>query len=58
MISNLIKTSKDLYVSNQIRFRLIFLPLDLGTTSLHIRDFYYLVNTLTNKADICIKEKF
>lgn len=69
MILNLVYTSKDLNTSHQIRFKLIYLLLDLGIISLYIEDIYYLFNVLTsvksiikfivfNKVDIETKEKY
>ena len=57
MISNLVYTSKDFCTSNQIRFRSIYLLLGLSAIGLHTRNLCYLVNTLTNKIDIYIREK-
>ena len=61
MISNLAYTSKNLYVSNELKFKPICLLSSLNTISLYTKSFYYLVNTLTytiNTADIYIREKF
>ena len=58
IILNLTYTSKNFYISNQVRFRSVCSPSGLSVTGLHIRDFYYFVNTLTDKIYIYIKEKF
>ena len=47
MISDLVYTSSGLYLSNQVKSRLIGLLLGLSTTSLYTRNFYYPVNVLT-----------
>ena len=46
MILNLAYTSKNIYISNQIKFELIYL-LDLGAIGLYTKDFYNLINALT-----------
>ncbi len=68
MILDLAYTSRDLYISNQVKSRPTYLS-DLGFIGLHIRVFCYLVNVLTfiqsvywqnnytDKADVCIREK-
>ena len=58
MILDLAYIRKDLYISNQVKSKPMYLPSGLSTTSLYIRDLYYLINTLTNKADVCTKKKF
>ena len=58
MILDLVYTSRDFYVSNQVIFRPMYLLLGLTATNLYIKNFCYLVNTLTNKANIHIKKKF
>ncbi len=58
MILDLTYISRNFYVSNQVKCRPMYLLSDLNATGLYIRDFYHLVNTLTHKADIRIKEKF
>ena len=61
MILNLVYISKNLYTSNQVRFKSIYLLLDLNVVDLYTKSFYYLINILNfidNKADVCIKEKF
>lgn len=57
MISDLAYTRRDFYASNKLRFRPTCLLSGLSATSLHIRGFYYLVNTLTNEVNICTREK-
>ena len=47
MVPNLAYTNKNFYISNQVRFRFMYL-FDLKTISLYIRGFYYLVNVLTS----------
>ena len=37
MISDLVYTSKDLYISNQGRFKPTYLPLDLEVIGLHTK---------------------
>ena len=39
MIPSLDYTSKNLYIYNQVRFRLTYLLLDLGLISLYIKTF-------------------
>ncbi len=57
MIPNLAYNSKDLYISsNQVRTKPTYLS-GLDATDLYNRGFYYLVNALTVKADICIRKK-
>ncbi len=51
MILDLVYTNKNLYTSNLIKSRPMYL-LGLGITSLYTRDFYYLVNTLTSTESI------
>ena len=46
MISNLVYISKDLYISNQVRSRPIYL-FGLRAIALYITGFCYLVNALT-----------
>ena len=46
MIPDLVYTSKDLYVSNQVRSKPIYL-LSLEAISLYIKSFCHLVNALT-----------
>ena len=46
MISNLAYINKNLYIFNQIKFKPIFLILDLIIISLYIRSFCNLVNVL------------
>ena len=58
MILNLAYTNRNLYIFNQVRFKLIYSLLGLSIIDLYIKDFYYLVNTLINKANVCIKKKF
>lgn len=57
MILDLVYTNRDLYTSNQVRFQFIYLASGLYSTSLYIKSLYYLVNILTNEADIRIREK-
>ncbi len=47
MIPDLAYTSRNLYISNQVRSRLMYLS-DLKATSLHTKSFYYLINILTS----------
>lgn len=47
MILNLAYTIKDLFTSNQVKFRPIHLLTDFNTTNLDIRGLYYLFDTLT-----------
>ena len=47
MILDQVYISKDLYISNQIKSRSIYLLVSLGSTDLSIRDFCHFVNTLT-----------
>lgn len=61
MISDLVYITQDLYTSNQVRFRFMYLLLSLGITGLHTRGLCHLINALTsifNKVDIHIKKKF
>ena len=51
MILNLVYTIRSLYVSNKMKFKLIYL-LSLRVTSLYIRKLYYLVNALTSTGSI------
>ena len=44
MILDLTYISKDFYISNKVRFRLIYLLSSLNMTDLHIRSFCHLVN--------------
>ena len=46
MISDLTYTSKNLYTSNQIKSKPIYLLLGLGAISLYTKSFYYLINIL------------
>ncbi len=46
-----------MYVSNQVSSRPIYSPSGLNATSLHIKNLQHLVNVLTDKADVRIKEK-
>ena len=48
MILDLAYTSKNLYTSNLVKSKLIYLS-SLDITSLYTRDFYYLVNVLPDK---------
>lgn len=56
MIPNLVYISKNLYTSNQVRLRLIYL-LGLEATGLHTSKLCHLDNILTDEADIPIREK-
>ena len=47
MILDLVYTSKNLYISNQVKSRSTYLSLGLNIIDLYARDFHYLVNTLT-----------
>ena len=58
MILDLVCISKDFYTSNQIRFRFMYLLSNLCATNLYTKDFYYLVNILIDKVNVCSKEKF
>ncbi len=51
-------TSKGFYISNQVKSRSICSLFDLSATGLYIKSLYYLVNSLTDKADIHITKKF
>ena len=57
MILDFVYINKNLYASNQVRFRLIYSLSGLNNIDLYTRDFCYLYNTLTNKTNIYIKEK-
>lgn len=56
MILDLVYTNRNHYTSNQVGYKPTYL-LGLGTIGLNTKNFYYLVNTLTDKADIYIREK-
>ena len=58
MILDLICISKDLDIFNQVISRSIYLLSGLSVIDLYNRSFCYLVNVLTDKANIYIKEKF
>lgn len=47
MILDLVYTSRNLYISNRVKFRPTYLLLDLGVISLSTKSFYHLVNTRT-----------
>ena len=57
MIPDLAYTNRNFCTSNQISSKLIYL-LDLDVICLYIRSFYHLVNALTDKAVVYIREKF
>ncbi len=57
MIPDLVYTSRDFYISNQLKSSPICSLLELSATGLHTRNLCHLVNILTNKADVCIREK-
>ena len=57
MISDLDERSKSFYIPNQVKFWLQDTPLDLSITCLQTKNFYYLVNTLMDKANVYIKKK-
>lgn len=61
IILDLVYTSRDLYISDKVRFRPTrptYLLSGLSTTSLHTRVICHLVNILIDKAYVYIKEKF
>lgn len=47
MISDLAYSSKNLYISNQVKFRPIYSLLGFINTDLYIKNFYYFVNIPT-----------
>lgn len=58
MILDLVYTSKDFYISNQVKWKLIYLLFSLIILSLYAQDLYYLIYALTfldDKADILQK---
>ncbi len=57
MISDLVNIHKDFYTFNQAKFRPLYSLLSLNAISLYIKSFCHLVNVLTNKTNICTKEK-
>lgn len=60
MIQNLIYTSRDFYISNLVRIRLIYLLSGLSAISLHIKGLYYLIHNLSSiidKVDIYVRKK-
>ncbi len=68
MILDLVYTSKDLYIFNQVRFRLTHLLLSLNITGLYTRNLCYPINASTftestiklvvfDKTNVRIKEK-
>ncbi len=57
MIPNLAYTSRDLYASNQVRSRPIYLPFGLSATGLHIKGLHHFVNALTDEAVVRTREK-
>lgn len=48
MIPDLAYTSRNLYVSNQFRYKPTYLPSNWISISLYIKSFSYLRNALTN----------
>ena len=46
MISDLTYISKNLYISNQVEFKLMYSLSSLSITTLYIKSFYYLINIL------------
>ena len=57
MILDLVYISRDLYISNQVKSKPIYLLLGLIIISLYTRNFCYLINILINKTDIYTKKK-
>ena len=57
MISDLAYSSKNLYITNQVRFRSTYSLSNLNTTGLYTRDLCYLVNILIDKSNIYKKKK-
>ena len=57
MILNLASTKKDFYISNQVKSRPTCSLSDLSSIGLYTKSFCHLINILTHKADIYIKEK-
>lgn len=61
MILILANTNNSYYISNEVRFKLIYSWVGLGAIGLHTKSFYYLIDILTfinNKANIYIRPKF
>ena len=47
MILDLVYINRDVYIFNQLKFKFVHLTSILSSTSLYIRGFDHLVNTLT-----------
>ena len=58
MISYLVYINRYFYAFNQVRSRSIYSTSGLSAISLYTKGFCYLVNALTDKTDIHIREKF
>lgn len=60
MLSDLVYTTRDFYISNEVRLRPTLLLSYLNAICLYIKGFYYLINALTftiDKVEVYIREK-
>ena len=57
IISDLVYISRDLYIFNQVKLRPTYLLSSLDASDLYTRKLGYLVNALTDKANVYTKKK-